>query len=162
MKTFRYYAGWCDKIQGKVIPIEGPYFCYTREEPVGVCASIIPWNYPIVMLSWKWGPMLAAGAVGILKPSEKTPLSALRIGTLVKEAGFPPGVLQILNGHGDIGEYLVKHPGIDKIAFTGSTSVGKRIMSLSPTSNLKRVTLELGGKSPNIICHDANIDFAVE
>lgn len=114
------------------------------------------------MLAWKFGPVLATGCCTILKTSEKTPLSALRVASLAKEAGFPPGVIQILSGFGDAGEALVKHPGVDKIAFTGSTKVGLNIMRTSPDANLKRVTLELGGKSPNIICHDADIDKAIK
>lgn len=161
IKVYRYYAGWCDKIHGKTIPIEGNHFCYTREEPVGVCAQIIPWNFPLLMQSWKWGPCLATGCVSILKTSEKTPLSALYIAGLAKEAGFPPGVVQVLSGFGDIGAYLVRHADVDKIAFTGSTGVGKNIMQNSSQGILKRVTLELGGKSANIICHDADLDLAV-
>lgn len=114
------------------------------------------------MQAWKWGPCLATGCVSILKTSEKTPLSALRIGELAVEAGFPPGVVQVLSGYGDVGAYLVRHPDVDKVAFTGSTKVGYDIMKNSCTSNLKRITLELGGKSPNIICHDADVDLAVQ
>lgn len=114
------------------------------------------------MLTWKWGPVLASGSVTVMKTSEKTPLSALKMAALAKEAGFPPGVINILSGYGDVGEHLVNHPGVDKIAFTGSTKVGRRILSLASEPNIKRVTLELGGKSPNIICHDADIASAVE
>jgi aldehyde dehydrogenase (NAD+) len=161
IKCYRYYAGWADKIQGKTVPVEGSHFCYTREEPVGVCAQIIPWNFPLVMQAWKWGPCLATGSVSILKTSEKTPLSALHVAALAKEAGFPPGVVQVLSGHGDVGAYLVRHRDVDKVAFTGSTKIGYDIMRNAPNGSLKRVTLELGGKSPNIVCHDADIDEAV-
>ena len=126
-----------------------------------MAAQIIPWNFPLLMQAWKWAPALAAGAVSILKPSEKTPLTALHIAQLAKEAGFPPGVVQVLSGHGDVGAYLVRHKDIDKVAFTGSTKVGLDIMKNSSSGSLKRVTLELGGKSPNIICHDADIDLAI-
>jgi aldehyde dehydrogenase (NAD+) len=160
---FRYYAGWADKIEGKTIPINGPYFCYTRHEPVGVVGQIIPWNFPLLMLAWKWGPALAAGCTVILKPAEQTPLSALRLGELALEAGFPPGVINIVPGYGPTaGAALANHLDVDKIAFTGSTEVGKLIMKMAADSNLKRVTLELGGKSPNIVFADANLDAAVE
>jgi aldehyde dehydrogenase (NAD+) len=160
---YRYYAGWADKIEGKTIPINGPYFCYTRHEPVGVAGQIIPWNFPLLMQSWKWGPALAAGCTVVLKPAEQTPLSALRVGELAMEAGFPDGVVNIVPGFGETaGAAIASHMDIDKVAFTGSTEVGKLVMKAAAESNLKRVTLELGGKSPNIVFADADIDQAVE
>lgn len=160
---YRYYAGWADKIQGKTIPIQGNYFCYTRHEPVGVVGQIIPWNFPLLMQAWKLAPALAAGNTVVLKTAEQTPLSALRVGELIIQAGFPPGVVNILSGFGKpAGEAIAHHTDIDKVAFTGSTEVGKLIMEAAAKSNLKRVTLELGGKSPNIIFADADLDKAVE
>jgi len=160
---YRYYAGWADKIEGKTIPINGPYFCYTRHEPVGVVGQIIPWNFPLLMQAWKWGPALAAGCTIVLKPAEQTPLSALRVGELALEAGFPPGVINIVPGFGETaGAAISEHMDIDKVAFTGSTEVGKLIMQAAARSNLKRVTLELGGKSPNIVFADADIDAAID
>jgi aldehyde dehydrogenase (NAD+) len=160
---YRYFAGWADKIQGRTIPITGNYLCYTRHEPVGVVGQIIPWNFPLMMQAWKLAPALAAGNTIILKPAEQTPLSALRVGELIVEAGFPPGVVNILTGFGPTaGAAIASHPGIDKIAFTGSTEVGRLIMKAAAESNLKRVTLELGGKSPNIVFADADLDDAVE
>ena len=158
----RYYAGWADKIHGQTIPVRGNYFCYTRKEPVGVAGQIIPWNFPMLMVAWKWGPALAAGCTIVMKPAEQTPLSCLRLGELVMEAGFPAGVINIVPGFGETaGDALVKHPGADKVAFTGSTEVGKIIMRNAATT-MKRVTLELGGKSPNIVFADADLDAAVE
>jgi acyl-CoA reductase-like NAD-dependent aldehyde dehydrogenase len=158
----RYFAGWPTKIEGGVLPVAAPNMhCYTRREPVGVCAQIIPWNFPLLMAAWKLGPALAAGCTVVLKPAEQTPLSALRIGELALEVGFPPGVLNVLTGDGDTGAALVDHPGIDKIAFTGSTAVGREIGAKAGKA-LKRVTLELGGKSPNIILPDADIDAAIK
>jgi aldehyde dehydrogenase (NAD+) len=161
---YRYYAGWADKIQGKTIPIGGPYFCYTRHEPVGVVAQIIPWNFPLLMQAWKWGPALAAGCTIVLKPAEQTPLSALRVAELAMEAGLPPGVINVLPGFGPTaGAALTANHDVDKVAFTGSTEVGRIIMKEAAASNLKRVTLELGGKSPNIVFADAHsIDAAVK
>ena len=135
--------------------------CYTRREPVGVCGQIIPWNFPLLMASWKLAPALAAGCTIVLKPAEQTPLSALRLGELALEVGFPPGVLNVLTGDGATGAALVDHPGVDKIAFTGSTAVGREIGAKAGRA-LKRVTLELGGKSPNVILPDADIDAAVK
>jgi aldehyde dehydrogenase (NAD+)/phenylacetaldehyde dehydrogenase len=135
--------------------------CYTRREPVGVCAQIIPWNFPLLMAAWKLGPALAAGCTIVLKPAEQTPLSALRVGELALEVGFPPGVLNVLTGDGETGAALVDHPDVDKIAFTGSTAVGREIGAKAGRA-LKRVTLELGGKSPNIILPDADIDVAIK
>ncbi len=160
---YRYYAGWADKIQGKTIPIAGDYFCYTRHEPVGVVGQIIPWNFPLLMQAWKLAPALAAGNTVILKLAEQTPLSALRVGELILEAGFPEGVVNILAGYGPTaGGAIARHMDIDKVAFTGSTEVGKLIMQAAAETNLKRVTLELGGKSPNIVFSDAPMDQAVE
>src|SRR4249919_2713340 len=143
VKCYRYYAGWADKIQGKTIPIDGPYFCYTRHEPVGVVGQIIPWNFPLLMQAWKLGPALAAGCTVVLKPAEQTPLSALRVGELIMEAGFPEGVVNIIPGYGPTaGAAISSHMDVDKVAFTGSTEVGHLIMKDSAESNLKRVTLE--------------------
>ncbi|HWE04165.1 MAG TPA: aldehyde dehydrogenase family protein [Tepidisphaeraceae bacterium] len=160
---YRYYAGWADKIEGKTIPVNGPYFCYTRHEPVGVVGQIIPWNFPILMQAWKLGPALATGCTVVMKPAEQTPLTALRVGELALEAGFPEGVLNIIPGYGETaGAAISEHMDVDKVAFTGSTEVGKLIMQAAARSNLKRVTLELGGKSPNIVFADSDIDAAVE
>ena len=157
----RYYAGWADKIHGQTIPVRGRYFCYTRNEPVGVVGQIIPWNFPMLMVAWKWGPALAAGCTVVMKPAEQTPLPCLRMGELALEAGFPAGVINIVPGFGETaGDALVKHPGVDKIAFTGSTEVGRIIMR-NAAGTFKRVTLELGGKSPNIVFADADLDSAV-
>ncbi len=163
MDCYRYYAGWADKIEGKTIPMNGPFFCYTRHEPVGVVGQIIPWNFPLLMQAWKWGPALATGCTIVLKPAEQTPLSALRVGELAMEAGFPEGVINIVPGYGETaGAAISSHYDIDKVAFTGSTEVGKLIMQAAAQSNLKRVTLELGGKSPNIVFADADMDAAIE
>jgi len=164
---FRYMAGWATKIEGSTFQtsIQGPpgtkFHTYTTREPVGVVASIVPWNFPLAMAAWKLGPALAAGCTCILKPAEQTPLTALRLGELILEAGFPPGVVNILTGLGETtGAALVAHPGVDKIAFTGSTSVGK-IINKSATDTMKRVSLELGGKSPMIVFPDVDIGAAV-
>ncbi|MGZ5332892.1 MAG: aldehyde dehydrogenase family protein [Solirubrobacterales bacterium] len=157
-----YYAGWPTKIEGETIPVSTKdMLVYTRKEPVGVCAQIIPWNFPLLMASWKISPALAAGCTLILKPAEQTPLTALRLGELVEEAGFPHGVVNVLTGDGETGKALVEHPGIQKIAFTGSTAVGREI-GATAGRDLKRVTLELGGKSPNIILPDADLTAAVQ
>lgn len=163
IKTYRYYAGWADKIHGKVVPHSGGnFFHYTRDEPVGVCAQIIPWNFPLLMQAWKLGPALACGNTVVMKTAEQTPLSALRVGELALEAGLPEGVLNILSGFGeDAGRHLSQHRDVDKVAFTGSTEVGYEIMRNAHKHNLKRITLELGGKSANIICDDADIDLAI-
>jgi len=159
---FRYYAGWADKIQGKTVPIRGKYFCYTKREPVGVAGQIIPWNFPLLMVAWKWGPALAAGCTVVLKPAEQTPLTALRLGELALEAGYPAGVINIVPGFGETaGASLVAHKGVDKIAFTGESRTGQIIMK-NAADTLKRVTLELGGKSPNIVFADADLDAAVD
>eukprot|EP01113_Clastostelium_recurvatum_P034965 TRINITY_DN4811_c0_g1_i1.p1 TRINITY_DN4811_c0_g1~~TRINITY_DN4811_c0_g1_i1.p1 ORF type:complete len:481 (+),score=146.16 TRINITY_DN4811_c0_g1_i1:176-1618(+) len=163
IKVIRYYAGWADKVQGKVIPVEGPYHCFTRHEPVGVVGAVIPWNFPLMLMSWKLGPALAAGCTMVIKPAEQTPLTALHLGQLVIEAGFPPGVINIVPGFGAIaGNAISHHMDIDKISFTGSTRVGKLILEASAKSNLKKVTLELGGKSPNIVFGDCDFEKAVE
>src|SRR5450432_3417645 len=160
---YRYYAGWADKLQGKTIPVNGSYFTYTKHEPVGVVAQIIPWNFPLLMQAWKLGPALATGCTVVMKPAEQTPLSALRVGELALEAGFPEGVVNILPGYGPTaGGAIARHMDIDKVAFTGSTEVGHLIMEAAAKSNLKRVTLELGGKSPNIVFADTDLDDAVE
>jgi aldehyde dehydrogenase (NAD+) len=160
---YRYYGGWADKIQGRTIPISGSYFCYTRLEPVGVVGQIIPWNFPLLMQAWKLGPALACGNTVVLKPAEQTPLTALRVGELIVEAGFPEGVVNILPGYGPTaGQAIARHMDVDKVAFTGSTEVGHLIMEAAAQTNLKRVTLELGGKSPNIVFADADLDQAIE
>jgi aldehyde dehydrogenase (NAD+) len=159
----RYFAGWADKVHGKTIPIDGDFFCYTRHEPVGVVGQIIPWNFPMLMLAWKLAPALATGNTVVMKPAEQTPLSALRIGELIVEAGFPEGVVNLLPGYGPTaGGAIARHMDIDKVAFTGSTEVGHLIMEAAAQTNLKRVTLELGGKSPNIVFADTDLDEAVE
>jgi acyl-CoA reductase-like NAD-dependent aldehyde dehydrogenase len=162
-KHLRYQAGWADKIEGATVPVTFPnQFVYTRREPLGVVAGIIPWNFPLLMAIWKLGPALAAGNTLILKPAEQTSLSALYLANLIVEAGFPAGVVNILTGPGlPTGRALVEHPGIAKVAFTGSTEVGKQIMQGAAESNLKRVSLELGGKSPNVIFADADLPAAV-
>ena len=156
----RYYAGWADKIHGSTVPIRGNHFCYLRKEPLGVAGQIIPWNFPMLMVAWKWGPALAAGCTIVMKPAEQTPLSCLRMAELAQEAGFPDGVINVVPGFGPTaGQAIVDNPQIDKVAFTGSTSVGKHIMK-EASKSLKRVTLELGGKSPNIIFADADLKQA--
>ena len=159
---FRYFAGWATKLEGDTIPVSIPnMFTYTLREPMGVVGQIIPWNFPLQMASWKLAPALACGNTVILKPAEQTPLTALRLGELICEAGFPEGVVNIVPGFGETaGAALASHPDVDKIAFTGSTEVGKKILQAS-VGNLKRVTLELGGKSPNIIFPDADMKYAV-
>jgi aldehyde dehydrogenase (NAD+) len=161
--TFRYYAGWADKISGASLPKAGDFVLFTEYEPVGVCGQIIPWNWPLLMLAWKFGPALASGCTVILKPSQFTPLTALRVGELAIKAGFPPGVINILPGYGnDVGDVIARHKEIDKVAFTGSTDAGKAIEKAAAESNLKRVSLELGGKGPHIIFADSDFDQAVE
>ena len=160
---YRYFAGWADKVQGKTLPVDGNFFCYTRHEPIGVIGQIIPWNYPLLMQAWKLAPALATGNTVVMKPAEQTPLSALRIGQLIVEAGFPAGVVNLLPGFGPTaGAAIAHHMEIDKVAFTGSTEVGRLILQAAAASNLKRTTLELGGKSPNIIFADTDLDEAVE
>ncbi len=162
VEHFRYFAGWATKLEGNTIPVSIPnMLTYTLREPVGVVGQIIPWNFPIQMAAWKLAPALACGNTVILKPAEQTPLTALRLGELVLEAGFPEGVVNIVPGFGETaGAALAAHPDVDKIAFTGSTEVGKKILQAS-IGNLKRVTLELGGKSPNIIFPDADLKYAI-
>jgi phenylacetaldehyde dehydrogenase len=164
---FRYMAGWATKIEGNTISLSVPYtpgaryHAYTLREPVGVVAQIIPWNFPLLMAAWKLGPALAAGCTIVLKPAEQTPLSALRLGELICEAGFPDGVVNIVPGYGETaGAALAAHPDVDKVAFTGSTEVGKLILGAA-AGNLKKVSLELGGKSPNIVCHDADVGASI-
>ena len=160
-ETFRYYGGWCSKIYGETNPSDPSMFNYTLREPVGVCGQIIPWNFPLLMATWKLGPALACGNTVILKPAEQTPLTALRLGELILEAGLPDGVVNIITGFGPgAGSSIAEHPDIDKVAFTGSAEVGKIILKAS-AGNLKRVSLELGGKSPNIIFPDADLAQAV-
>jgi len=174
VQCFHYYAGWADKQHGKTLSTGGPvtdhdsYTAYTLHEPVGVVGQIIPWNFPLLMAAWKLGPALAVGCTVVLKLAEQTPLTGLYLGQLIKEAGFPPGVVNILSGWGDKGTdgsigaglALVRHPGVQKIAFTGSLAVG-RIIMVEAAATMKRITLELGGKSPNIIFPDADLDAAV-
>jgi len=164
---FRYMAGWATKIEGNTIPISvlpapgANFFAYTRHEPIGVVAQIIPWNFPLLMAAWKLGPALACGCTVILKPAEQTPLSALLLGELIQEAGFPAGVVNIVPGYGETaGAALAAHPAVDKVAFTGSTEVGKLIVQAA-AGNLKKVSLELGGKSPNIVLSDADVHRAI-
>ncbi|KAL3471674.1 aldehyde dehydrogenase domain-containing protein [Aspergillus californicus] len=158
----RYYGGWADKIYGQTIDTDPNSLTYTRHEPVGVCGQIIPWNFPLLMFAWKIGPAVATGNTVVMKTAEQTPLSALYMGILIKEAGFPPGVINIISGFGKTaGAALAEHMDVDKIAFTGSTLVGRQILRAAANSNLKKVTLELGGKSPNIILPDANLEEAV-
>ncbi len=160
---YRYIAGWADKVHGKTIPIDGEFLCYTRHEPMGVVGQIVPWNFPMLMMAWKLAPALATGNTVLLKPAEQTPLSALRIGELILEAGFPDGVVNVLPGFGPTaGAAIARHMDVDKVAFTGSTEVGHLVMEAAAKSNLKPVTLELGGKSPNIIFADVDLDEAVE
>jgi len=159
----RYFAGWADKVHGKTMDINDNVHCYTKHEPYGVCGQIIPWNFPLLMLAWKFGPALATGNVIVMKTSEKTPITALKVAALVAEAGFPAGVVNILSGYGPTaGTALALHNDVKKIAFTGSTGVGRKIMEYSAQSNLKKVSLELGGKSPNIVFADANLEDAVK
>jgi len=163
IKCLRYYAGWADKTHGKTIPVDGSFLSYTRHEPVGVCGQIIPWNFPLLMQAWKLGPALATGNTVVMKLAEQTPLSGLAVAALVKEAGFPAGVVNIIPGYGPTaGAAIAEHMDVDKVAFTGSTEVGHIIQKAAGGSNLKKVTLELGGKSPLIVMDDADIDFAVE
>jgi acyl-CoA reductase-like NAD-dependent aldehyde dehydrogenase len=159
--VLRYYAGLATKIHGDTVNTNETAFTYTLREPVGVVGMIVPWNFPLLLASWKLGPALACGNTVVLKPAEQTPLTTLRFGELAIEAGFPAGVLNVVTGGAETGRTIVQHPGIDKIAFTGSTSVGKEIMR-SAADTLKRVTLELGGKSPNIVCADSDLDGAVK
>ncbi|KAI9660261.1 MAG: aldehyde dehydrogenase (NAD(P)(+)) ald5 [Alyxoria varia] len=158
----KYYGGWADKIHGQVVDTGPESFNYVKKEPIGVCGQIIPWNFPLLMWAWKIGPAIACGNTVVIKSAEQTPLSALFAATLVKEAGFPPGVINVISGFGKVaGAAISSHMDIDKVAFTGSTIIGRTIMKAAASSNLKKVTLELGGKSPNIVFDDANIDDAI-
>ena len=181
--TLRYYAGWADKIHGQTIETDHRKLVYTTHEPFGVVGQIIPWNFPrtslsrfsspsnassdvftfpVLMLCWKIGPALATGNTIVMKPSELTPLTALMAADMIREVGFPPGVFNLIVGYGDIvGQAISEHRGIEKVAFTGSTIVGRKIMEAAAKSNLKNITLELGGKSPNIIFNDADLEQAV-
>lgn len=159
---FEYYAGQATQLWGEQIPMNGPLLDYTLREPVGVCAQIVPWNFPLLMAAWKLAPALAAGNTLILKPASATPITAVILGEVCREAGIPDGVVNVLTGPGkEIGEALASHPGVDKVAFTGETSTGRRIMELA-AGTIKKVTLELGGKSPNIVFPDANLSEAVD
>ena len=165
IEHLRYYAGWATKIEGNTIPLTlaepSKFLAYTVREPVGVVGQIIPWNFPLLMAAWKLGPALAAGCTCVLKPAEQTPLTALRLGELIQEAGFPDGVVNIVPGYGETaGAALAAHPDVDKVAFTGSTEVGRLIIHAA-AGNLKKVSLELGGKSPNVIMEDADLDSAI-
>ncbi len=164
---FRYMAGWATKIEGNTIPISAgggktQFLAYTLREPIGVVGQIIPWNFPLLMAAWKLGPALATGCCVILKPAEQTPLTALLLGELIQEAGFPDGVVNIVPGYGETaGAALSAHPDVDKVAFTGSTEVGRLVLQAA-AGNLKKVSLELGGKSPNIVLNDAELDTAID
>jgi betaine-aldehyde dehydrogenase len=161
VENFEYFAGWATKIEGETIPVPGQMFNYTLREPVGVCGQIIPWNFPLLMAAWKLAPALAAGNTIVLKPAEQTPVGAMELASLIQEAGFPDGVVNIVPGYGETaGAALASHPDIDKVAFTGSTEVGK-IIARAAADNLTKVSLELGGKAPNIIFADADMDQAV-
>ncbi|UUY03909.1 aldehyde dehydrogenase family protein [Svornostia abyssi] len=164
---FHYMSGWCTKLNGQTIQPNVPYMpdaqwhAYTTRDPIGVVGQIIPWNFPLLMAAWKLGPALAAGCTIILKPAEQTPLSALRLGELILEAGIPPGVVNIVTGFGEAGAALAAHNDVDKVAFTGSTEVGKLIVGAAGTSNLKKLTLELGGKSPNVVYADSDLETTI-
>jgi aldehyde dehydrogenase (NAD+) len=160
---FRYYAGWVRKIYGETIPVDGPYFNYTLREPVGVVGAIVPWNFPLQIAAWKVAPALACGCSVVLKPSELTPLSALRFAEIVREAGLPEGVLNVVTGYGETtGEALSLHEDVDKISFTGSVGTARKLLQNSSVSNLKRLSLELGGKSPNIVFADCDLEAAIK
>lgn len=163
VKHFRYYAGWASKIQGSTIPVSlSDHFVYTLREPMGVVGLIIPWNFPLLMCAWKLGPALASGNTCLLKPAEETPLTALRLAELIVEAGFPAGVVNVLTGPGvPTGSEITGHMGVDKVSFTGSTAIGRKVMQAASQSNLKKVSLELGGKSPNVIFADADLNSAI-
>ena len=161
VENFEYFAGWATKIEGETIPVPGQMFNYTLREPIGVCGQIIPWNFPLLMAAWKLAPALAAGNTVVLKPAEQTPVTAMELGRLIQEAGFPEGVVNIVPGYGETaGAALASHKGIDKIAFTGSTDIGK-VIARTAADNLTKVSLELGGKAPNIVFADADLDQAV-
>jgi aldehyde dehydrogenase (NAD+) len=161
--TLSYWADWANKILGEVLPVDGPFLTYTLREPVGVVAAIVPWNYPTCLAAWKLGPALATGCTVVLKPSELTPLTALKLGELALKAGIPEGVLNVVPGYGDpAGEALARHPEVDKISFTGSARTARRLLHASADTNLKKLSLELGGKSPQIILPDADFQAAVQ
>jgi aldehyde dehydrogenase (NAD+) len=161
VNTLRYYAGWADKVEGKTVPVRGNFLSYTLRQPVGVVGQIIPWNFPLLMLAWKWGPALACGNAVVMKPAEQTPLTALRVCELAREAGFPPGVINVVNGPGETtGHAMVVHPDIDKIAFTGHVDTAK-VITRNAAETLKRTTFELGGKSPNVVFADCDLEQAV-
>jgi aldehyde dehydrogenase (NAD+) len=161
VNTLRYYAGWADKIEGRTVPVRGNFLSYTLRQPVGVVGQIIPWNFPLLMLAWKWGPALSAGCTVVMKPAEQTPLTALRMAELSVEAGFPDGVINVVNGLGETaGNALVVHPNVDKIAFTGHVDTAK-IIQKNAANTLKRASYELGGKSPNVVFADADMEQAV-
>jgi acyl-CoA reductase-like NAD-dependent aldehyde dehydrogenase len=160
-ECFQYYAGWADKIHGETIPVKGNFLTYTLRDPVGVVAAIVPWNFPLLLTAWKVAPALACGNTVIIKPATQTPLTALALAEVAADVGLPPGVLNVITGPGqDVGKQIIEHPGIDKIAFTGDTRTGKEIMR-GAADSLKRITLELGGKSPNIVFADADLDAAL-
>src|SRR5436190_1640727 len=161
VNTLRYYAGWADKVEGRTVPVRGDFLSYTLRQPVGVVGQIIPWHFPLLMLAWKWGPALACGNTVVMKQAEQTPLTALRVAELAREAGFPPGVVNIVNGLGETtGAAIVVHPDVDKIAFTGHVDTAK-VIQKAAADTLKRTTFELGGKSPNVIFADCNMEDAV-
>jgi aldehyde dehydrogenase (NAD+) len=161
VNTLRYYAGWADKVEGRTVPVRGNFLSYTLRQPVGVVGQIIPWNFPLLMLAWKWGPALACGNTVVMKPAEQSPLTALRAAEMAQEAGFPDGVINIVNGFGETaGAALVTHPDVDKIAFTGHVETAK-IIQKAAADTLKRTTFELGGKSPNVVFADADMEAAV-
>jgi aldehyde dehydrogenase (NAD+) len=161
VNTLRYYAGWADKIEGRTVPVRGNFLSYTLRQPVGVVGQIIPWNFPLLMLAWKWGPALACGNTVVMKPAEQSPLTALRAAAIAQEVGFPDGVINMVPGYGETaGAALVAHPDVDKIAFTGHVETAK-IIQKSAADTLKRVTFELGGKSPNVVFADADMEAAV-
>ena len=161
--VFRYYAGWVRKIYGETIPVDGPYLNYTLREPVGVVGAIVPWNFPLQLACWKIAPALACGCSVVLKPSELTPLNALKLAEICREAGLPDGTLNVVTGYGETaGQALSLHMDVDKISFTGGTETGRRLLEASAVSNLKRVTLELGGKSPHIVFPDCDLDAVVK
>ncbi|CAG5850503.1 unnamed protein product, partial [Menidia menidia] len=163
IKTLRYYAGWADKIHGKSLPVDENFLCITKHEPVGICGAIIPWNFPLLIFMWKVAPALSCGNTVVIKPAEQTPLTALHVGSLIKEAGFPPGVVNIIPGFGlTAGAAVANHKDIDKVSFTGSTKVGRLIAEAAAKSNLKRITLELGGKNPCLVFADCDLQLAVE
>jgi aldehyde dehydrogenase (NAD+) len=159
--TLRYYAGWADKIEGRTVPVRGNFLSYTLRQPVGVVGQIIPWNFPLLMLAWKWGPALACGNTIVMKPAEQSPLTALRVSALAQEAGIPDGVINMVPGYGETaGAALVVHPEVDKIAFTGHVDTAK-IIQKAAADTLKRTTFELGGKSPNVVFADCDMEQAV-